>query len=194
MDQLGRVLLQVSAGDPDRERAVARVDRQRPTSSQREVVLADLIALRQVRIEVVLSIPACRCRCRRTDGSARCQDQLDCATIDRRQRAGEPEADRARVGIRLCAVIRRRAPAEHLRFGLQLAVNFDADDGLVAVADGGHGCGNGHETKFGTARRCRGRIRTGRWPTPPPPTSGAPGRRSMRPRTRPESSPPSAAR
>ena len=62
VDELGRVLLEVGPGDRDRERPVGRLERQPATRRERQVVLADLVALGQVRVEVVLPVPARRRR------------------------------------------------------------------------------------------------------------------------------------
>ena len=55
--ELGRVLLEVRARDVHRERAVRGLDREPAGRRERDVVLADLVALGQVRIEVVLALP-----------------------------------------------------------------------------------------------------------------------------------------
>ena len=61
----------------DGERPVGRVEGQPPERRERQVVLADLVALRQVRVEVVLAVPAGRRRApsprsrRRSPGRAR---------------------------------------------------------------------------------------------------------------------------
>ena len=62
VDELGRVLLEMGPGDPDRDLALGRLERQPAVGGQRQVVLADLVALREVRIEVVLAVPAGRGR------------------------------------------------------------------------------------------------------------------------------------
>ena len=110
-----------------------------PVGRQGQVVLADLVALGQVGIEVVLAVPARELGRRGADGQAGGEDVLDGLPVDDRQRPRQAEADRAgpRVGRRLGDV--GRAAAEHLRGGLQLDVDLDADDRLVA-----HGCVGGH--------------------------------------------------
>ena len=100
MDELGRVLLEVGARDPDRDGALGRLERQPAVGGERQVVLADLVALRQVRVEVVLAVPAGRARRLRADRDAGREDVLDRAPVDGRQGAREAEADRADVGVR----------------------------------------------------------------------------------------------
>ena len=139
----------------DGERALRRLDRQSTRRGERQVVLADLVALGQVGVEVVLAVPARGVRRRRLDRQAGRQDMLHGAAVDDRQRARQAEADRADVAVRRRAVVGRRAGTEHLRLGPQLAVDLDADDGLVAVASGwrrrGSG-GSGHQRKFRIGR------------------------------------------
>ena len=139
VDELGRVLLEVGPGDPDRDLALGRLERQPAMGGERQVVLADLVALRQVRVEVVLAIPAGRRPASRR--RSRRPVARTCSTARRlidRQRARQAEADRADVAVRRRAGVVVRAAAEHLRGGLQLAVDLDPDDGLVAL-EGGRG-------------------------------------------------------
>ena len=122
VDQLRGVLLQVHAVDAH----VAEPAR----PAERDVVLADLVALRQVRIEVVLAVED---RARRDLALERHRDHqpvVDRLGVGHRQRAGVAEADRADERVRLLAE-RERAAAEHLRPRAQLHVDLDADDGLV---------------------------------------------------------------
>jgi hypothetical protein len=56
MHGLRRVLFEVRARDADRFVAVSRRDHERAVLAERRLVLADLVALRQVGIEVVLKI------------------------------------------------------------------------------------------------------------------------------------------
>ena len=107
-----------------------RLEGQRPARGQRQVVLADLVALGQVGIEVVLAVPARHVRDARADRHPGGQHVAHRQPVDDRQRSGHAEADRAgvRVGRRLLEV--GRAAAEHLRGRPQLDVDLDADDGL----------------------------------------------------------------
>ena len=58
VQQPGRVLLQMRARDADLDRSLGSLHGQRSVRRERQVVLRDLIALGQVRVEVVLAIPA----------------------------------------------------------------------------------------------------------------------------------------
>ena len=131
VDELGRVLLEMGPGDGDGERPVRGVERQPAERGQRQVVLADLVALGQVRVEVVLAVPASGGRRGRLDRGAGRQDVLDRAPVDDRQRTRQPEADRADARVRWGAVVVGRAAAEHLRRRPQLAVDLDPDDRFV---------------------------------------------------------------
>ena len=124
VDHLRRVLLEVDAVDAN----VA----QPPARGQRDVVLADLVALRVVGIEVVLAVedrPRGDLALERQGDLQRVADRL---LVDHRQRARVRQADRAGVDVRLVAE-RERAAAEHLRPRRELDVDLQADHGLVAV-------------------------------------------------------------
>ena len=116
---------------------LGRVEGQRAVGGEREVVLADLVALREVRVEVVLAIPARgRGRSRPDRGPGR-QDVLHGLPVDCRERARQAEADRTGMGVRGGIRVRDGAGAEHLAHGPDLAVDLDPDHGLVTGA-GGH--------------------------------------------------------
>ncbi len=148
VDELGRVLLQVCPGDRHGERPIGGVEGEPAARGQRQLVLADLVALGEVRIEVVLAIPARRRGCRCLDRRPGRQDVLDGPLVDDRQRSGQPETDRTGPRVRRSAVVVGRAAAEHLGRRLELAMNLDADDRLVS----GERCGRGRRR----ARRLRG--------------------------------------
>ena len=137
MDEPRRVLLEVGPRDADRHRALGRVERQATVRRQREVVLADLVTLRQIGVEVVLAVPARRRRDRRLDRETRRQDVLDGPSVDDRQRTRQPQADRADVGVRWRAVEVRRTGTEHLAGRPGPAVDLDPDDRLIPGEDRG---------------------------------------------------------
>ncbi len=103
---------------------------QAPALAQRLVVLADLVALGQVGIEVVLAMEDRPWRKLGAHGEADHQAVVDRPLVGQRQRPGQAEADRAGEGVRRLAE-GQRAAAEHLRRGGELDVNLQADDGLV---------------------------------------------------------------
>jgi hypothetical protein len=104
---------------------------QAPMLGERTVILRDLVAFRQVRVKVVFA---------RENGSLvdvereperRPRGELDDAAVEYGQCAGQAEADRTGIGVRLVAEA-RRATAENLRFRVELRVYLEADDGLPA--------------------------------------------------------------
>jgi len=130
VERLAGILFHVDAGNPDA--AGLSVDDQiyRALQGQRSLVLGDLIALRKVRIEVVLA---------REDGLAldltaqrerRLDREVDGLAVQHRQRARQPETHRARLRVGWRAE-RRRAPAEDLRAGQQVGVDLKPDDSFV---------------------------------------------------------------
>ncbi len=135
-----RVLLQVGARDADGDlRVLGRHRHHQPAvARQGQRVLADLVALRQVGVEVVLALePNGIGLDVAVQGQPGEHDQLDRPAIDRWQRARHAQADRAHPRIRLVGAVRRgrcRAGAEHLRLGPQLRVDLDADDRFVVGA------------------------------------------------------------
>jgi hypothetical protein len=122
VDELRRVLLEVHAVDAHVAEA--------PALAERLVVLADLVALGEVGIEVVLAVED---RPRREVAAQREADhepEVDRPGVRARQRAGESEADRAGARVRRLAE-GQLAAAEHLRPRRELDVDLQADDGLV---------------------------------------------------------------
>ena len=121
VDQLGRVLLQVDSMDP----YIA----QPPAEAERLVVLGDLVALRQVGVEVVLAVEDRARRELRLERHPDHQAEVHGARVRHRQAPRQAEADRA--GVRVGGISERQlAAAEHLRAGLQLDVDLQADHGL----------------------------------------------------------------
>ncbi len=97
---------------------------------KRQIVLADLIALGQVGIVIILAVPLGERRDLAIQRHGRLQRQFERLAIHHRQRAGHADADRARLRVRRRAEL-RAAPAEQLALGEQLHVHFQADDGGV---------------------------------------------------------------
>src|SRR5689334_4970197 len=101
--------------------------------AERDVVLGDLVALGEVGIEVVLAVED------RARGDLAAQrhphhDPVgDRLRVGHRERPGEAKADRAGARVGLLAEA-QLAAAEHLRAGLELDVDLEADDGFVVHA------------------------------------------------------------
>ena len=116
VERLARVLLEVRAADADASSACRRRRRSRPPPSKQSghVVLADLVALREVGIEVVLPVPLRARGDRAAEREPAADAEAQRLAVEHRQRAREPETDRAHVRVGLRAVD-RRAGAEALR-------------------------------------------------------------------------------
>ena len=126
---LAGVLLEVDPDQRHRDHAVGGDDVDRAALAQRLVVLRDLVALRQVRIEVVLAReprPRADPRPRRQPEPHR---ELGGARVVDRQRAGQPEHRRIgeRVGL---GPERDRRRRERLARGRELDVDLEADHRL----------------------------------------------------------------
>ena len=132
VQRLAGVLLEVGAGQVDAMGDVADEELDAAALDDRRLVLADLVALRQVGVEVVLAREDRHRRDRRADRQAEADRPLDGAAIGDRQRAGQGEIDRRRLRVRRGAERGRRA-AEDLRAGRQLRVGLDADHDLEAA-------------------------------------------------------------
>ena len=120
--ELRRVLLEVDAVQPH----VAQV----AACAERDVVLGDLVALGEVGIEVVLAVEDRPRGDLAAERQPHHQPEVDGLGVGHRQRAGQPEADRAGARVRLLAEA-QRAAAEHLRARRELHVDLEADHRLV---------------------------------------------------------------
>ncbi len=99
-------------------------ERDVPAQRQRQVVLAGLVALRQVRVRVVLAVEAARWRDLAVEGQAHSRRKLDGSTVHHGQHAGKARADGAYMGVRLGPGVLSAAAAEHFAARLQLRVNL----------------------------------------------------------------------
>ena len=128
MQRLAGVLLEVEALDADLDAlAVGHVDDDLALPDDRRLVLADLIALRQVGIEIVLPVED------RIEIDLRLQpesgaDRLhDAGLVDHWQHAGHGGIDQRNVRIGLAAE-RGRSAGEKLGLRRHLGMNLHADD------------------------------------------------------------------
>ena len=135
MHTLSGVFFEMGAEDTN----TPALDFQPPVAADWQVELADLIALGQIGIVIILPVPFGEPGDFAIERNGRFQRQLEGLAIDDRQRAGHADAYRAGLRVRRLAE-RRAAPAEHLALGEQLHVNFKADDDGVGS---GHGEGLG---------------------------------------------------
>ena len=93
----------------------------------RQLVLADLIALRQIRVEVVLAREHGAPRDLAVRREAELDGHRDGFGVQHGQHARVAQVDEARLTVRRRAVSRRRA-GEDLGFRRELRVDLEADD------------------------------------------------------------------
>ena len=127
VQRLRGVFLEVRPRDPDLGDAVWPRQPNKTVDAKRLVVLGDLVALRVVRVEVVLAVEdgvLCDLAAEREPEPDRPLDRLP---VRHGQRSRMREADRAGARVR---VVERpdRATAEHLRPRLQLDMDLETDD------------------------------------------------------------------
>ena len=139
MRRLAGVLLHMDPRDADPAlAAVGELDVEVTAHADRQVVLADLVVLRHVRIEVVLPVE----QRARSDLAVQRQPDLDGVLdgllVRHGQGARVTEADRAHIGVGLGPEL-IEAAAEHLRGSGQLDVALQPDHGLELL---GHLGGN----------------------------------------------------
>src|SRR5690606_25587728 len=107
--------------------AVAAVAERHPAAeTEGRVELADLVALREVRVEVVLAVEAAQglhTPLEREGGTHRLHDR---ARVEHRQHAGQPGVDHGDAGVRLAAE-GDRGVREQLRRDVELDVDLEAD-------------------------------------------------------------------
>ncbi len=145
--QLARVLLDMDALDPDdlvfgNARLLVRLDRQRTLAHQRMVELRNLVALRQVGVEVVLAVepaPAVDRRLDRHPGAHRLADAL---AVGHRQHARHRRVDEGDLRVRLRPE-RGGGAREQLRVRRNLRMDLEADHDLPLAgraldAEGAH--------------------------------------------------------
>ena len=140
VDVLAGVFLQVDADQADAGRAaVAGLTGQIDVAAQAQwsLVLAYLVALGQVRIEVVFAVEDRPRRDFAMRRQAHPNRQLQHPGVEHRQHPRHPGAYRAHMGVGRGAE-RGRASAENLGLGQELAMHLQPDYCLVFFVDGGH--------------------------------------------------------
>jgi hypothetical protein len=130
VQRLARILFHVYAPDPDAVPRAGRLVLEEPVGRERLVVLRDLVALRQVGIEVVLAGEDGGRLDRAAERERGAHRQFDRARVQDRQRPGQTQADRTDVGVRRRAEP-RTAGAEDLGRREELRVNLETDDRFI---------------------------------------------------------------
>ena len=98
-----------------------------PFTENGSSILRDLVALRQVGIEVVLAREDRTLMNLESERQSGARAQLNHPPIQNRKRTRQTETHRTRVRVRLIAKA-RRASTEDFRFGAELGVDLQPDD------------------------------------------------------------------
>ena len=104
-------------------------ERQAAALGERAIELADLVALRQIGVEVVLAREDGGLPQVAVEGESQRGREVDRLTVQERQRSGIPETDRTDQGVGIGAETVLTA-AEDLAAGLQMDMDFQPDDRL----------------------------------------------------------------
>ena len=138
VEQLAGVFLEVDAGDAAAARLAPHIEIEMAAPAERQIVLRDLVALRQVGIEIVLAIELGKLRDFAVQRQRGADGRLDRPPVDHRQRARQPEADRAGVRVRWSRQVVGGTAAEHLALRQHLGMDLQPDDDLVFGGDRAH--------------------------------------------------------
>jgi len=130
VQRLACILLQMQPLDADAHRiAVGQRDLNLTLAHDRRFVLADLIALRQVRIEIILAIENRLAVDPGLEAKSRADGLADAFLVDDRQHAGHGGIDERNMAVR-CAAKFGRSAGEQFGLGADLGVHLHADDHL----------------------------------------------------------------
>ena len=165
--------------------SVAR-DGDAASDAQRLVVLRYLVALRQVRVPVLLAVEDGSLGDPAAEGEPELDRPFDREPVRHGQRAGVREADRAGAGV-LGVAEARSAAAEHLRPRLQVDVDLEPNDRLPrahAHAPRSARVIAGVPGRRRSRARARARTRHGRGGSRRTAARSAAGRREVLPRAR----------
>ena len=127
VDRLAGVLLQMQALDADLHRLAVDVDLDLALADDRAACTGDLIALRQIGIEVVLAVEDALQVDLRLEAEAGAHRLRDAFRVDHRQHAGHRRVDQRDVAVGLGAECRRSA-GEQLGVRGDLGMHLQADD------------------------------------------------------------------
>src|SRR5439155_6570201 len=135
MKRFSSVLFKMDPHKPDPLPAAPGADLDTAADAERPIVLGDLVALGEIRIEVVLSGEDAPFRDRGADRETGHDRETDRPLVQHGKHPRKSEAHRTDLGIGSCSE-RSAAPAEYLRPRLELRVDFEAHDRLVVVVGG----------------------------------------------------------
>ena len=131
MQEFGGVLFQMHPHHSDRLGDTFHRYFQGTVLGQGQVKLGHLVALHQVRIGIIFAVELGVVRNTATQGQTGHDGIFHCLAVDDRQGAGQTQADRADSTVGRGVLVVRRAGAKHLAPGLQLNVNFQANNSFV---------------------------------------------------------------
>ena len=126
---LARVFLQVRAHQAHRLLLVAQEEAHLAALHHRDFELADLVALGQIGVEVVLAGELVHGTDGAVGGQGHLHGILHHCFVQHRQNAWHAEAHRAGIGVGRVAE-GRGAAAENLALGFELGMDLKADDGF----------------------------------------------------------------
>ena len=130
VQRLAGVLFQVRARDPDAlDRCRPRARCRRAAADDRQLVLADLVALGQIRIEVILAREHRAPRDARVDRQPELHRHAHRLGVEHRQHARIGQVDQVGLSVGRRAVGGRRA-REDLRARRKLGMDLQPDDGF----------------------------------------------------------------
>ncbi len=130
MHRLTGILLEMQPFDADPDLLLGRdVDQHLALADDRKLELRDLIALRQVRIEIVLTVEDRASVDLGLEAEPRSDRLGDADVIDHRKHARHRGIDEGHLAVRLGAEC-GRGPGEQLRARRHLGVDLHADDDL----------------------------------------------------------------
>ena len=124
------VFFHVQARDADAFAAPTKIELEPPAKRDRQLILRNLIALGQVRIEIILTGEARDGLHFQVERERSANRKLERAAIQHRQGSGQTQANGTNVRVGRIAEA-RRASAENLRIGGELDVYLEPDDGLI---------------------------------------------------------------
>ena len=124
------IFFQVKTGDANALFGATDFNFQPAVGSERQFVLRDLIALGEVRVEVVFPGKTRAFLNRTIQGERGAHGHFHGALVQHGESSRQTKAHRADVGIRRVAKA-GGAAAEDFRLGQELDVDFQTDDGLV---------------------------------------------------------------
>ncbi len=124
------VFFEVRAHQAHRLFLVAQEEFDRAALHHRDLELADLVALGQVGVEVVLAGKNAARRHMGTNGQAELDGAFDRALVHHRQCAGQRQVHRAGLRVRL-GTEGGGGTAENLALGGELGMGFKADDDFI---------------------------------------------------------------